>query len=1171
MNCILDSIRREREYSGIIETVEKQIKSKSPLPMLVTGMCEGARLSFYASLCEDVKKLTGHGILLVVADEKQALKVQNALCDSLVVLNYPYRDFIYHNITASHDFEHERLGVLSAVVSGEYDIITATPDALLQFTMPAMTYIDRTMTLEAGNDYSITELCDFLVLSGYVRVDMVSGKGQFSVRGSIVDIYPPRQKLPIRADFFGDTLDCIYVFDTLTQRRIGEVKKAEVTPAREIIASDDRRTALVDEISEQIKKCGKQQTKENLYAELAAVKSGEELHFSDKYISLIYPECECLLDYFTNKPVVVIEQYNAISDRLKSFEWHTRQSVSELLEEESISSKLCAYNKWTADFDFFCESNCSIMVDTFASGMTGKRLSGMFTIQTKQAASYGDNIELLREEMSDYLRANYNIVMLVENDVMAKNMMSMLSDDGISAAICTPEKCADGAVSIIPFNPFPGFELSVSKFAVITTFASTNSYSRSVVNKRRKAASKRSSKEKILSYADLSIGDYVVHVNHGIGQYLGLENLVIEGARKDFVKIKYAGSDMLYLPTDQLDMVSKYIGAHSDDGLLKLSKMGGKEWGKTKSRVKAAAREMAKELITLYAERMRREGFAFFPDDEYQREFEAAFEYEETDGQLLAVEEIKKDMEKAVPMDRLLCGDVGFGKTEVALRAAFKAICSSKQVAILVPTTILALQHYQTIVSRMRGFPVSCDMLSRFRTSKQISESLRKLRRGETDIIVGTHRLLSKDIEFKNLGLVIVDEEQRFGVAAKEKLKQISHNVDVLTLTATPIPRTLNMAMSGIRDMSVLEEARGDRLPVQTYVLEHDDLIIGEAIKKELRRGGQVFYLHNRVENIESTAARVLAMAGDDARVGVAHGKMDREQMSDVWKQMVEGEIDILVCTTIIETGVDVPNANTLIIEDADNMGLSQLHQIRGRVGRSSRRAYAYFTYPRGSSLTEIAEKRLMAIRDYTEFGSGFKIALRDLEIRGAGNLLGAEQHGHIDSIGYDMYMRLLNEAIIEEKGEAIKPKTECTVEISADAYIPEKYIASAIQRIDAYKKIASIENKADAKDVRDELCDRYGKVPKSVENLFMISMIRTLGSTLNFTKLKQLDSSLLIYPEKMDAAVWTSMIGDYKGRLLLNVSAKPYVSLRLKKGDDPLAEMYELLMKYTQNSNLNT
>ncbi len=1166
-NIIIDSIRREHEYTEIFKTMREQINKKKPLPLLVTGLSEGARVAFYVALASDMKKLYGKGFLLVVPDEKQAVKIINACTAlNLNVLNYPMRDFVFHNITASHEFEHERLSVLSAVISHNYDIIVTTPDAALQYTIPKDILIDAGLTIKKCSEYNMNKLIAFLDRSGYIRVDMVNGAGQYSVRGGIIDVFPPKCEYPVRAEFFGDDIEQLEIFDILTQRRIENIVSVEITPAREILLNFEKKDELKKVITAQVKKSTDNRIHEILCAELEAIEADTELNFIDKYISLVYPEKFCFLDYFDDVSIMITEEWNAVFDRLKSFEWHARQSLTELLEEGSLSSRFTDFNKWSVDYEKYAENRPSIIVDTFAAGMTGRHLSGIFNIASKQTVSYSDSIDLLREDLTNYLRSGYSVVLICENETMAKNLRSLLSDNGINVLITDGTSFQSGIPCVIFGKNIQGFELTASRFTVMTMYANSNYYSRSITALKHKTNIKRSVKEKIMSYADLNIGDYVVHANHGIGQYLGLQSLTVDGVIKDFVKIKYAGTDMLYLPTNQLDMVSKYIGAHSEDGILKLSRMGSAEWHKAKSRVKAAAKSMAKELIKLYAERMRLEGFSFYSDDEYQREFEDAFEFEETSGQLIAVEEIKKDMEKITPMDRLLCGDVGFGKTEVALRAAFKAVSSSKQVGILVPTTILALQHYQTLLSRMRGFPVNVDMLSRFRNSRQQQETIRRLRRGEIDIIVGTHRLLSKDIIFKDLGLVIIDEEQRFGVTHKEKLKLLAHNIDSLTLTATPIPRTLNMAMSGIRDMSILEEAPGDRIPVQTYVLEYDELIIADAIKKELRRGGQVFFLHNRIDTINQTASRIAQMV-PDAKIAVTHGKIDKEELSDIWHSLVIGEVDILITTTIIETGIDVPNANTLIIERADNLGLSQLHQIRGRVGRSSRRAYAYFTYPKGIALTEIAEKRLMAIRDYTEFGSGFKIALRDLEIRGAGNLLGAEQHGHIDTIGYDLYMKLLNEAILEEKGESLLRKSECSVDLSFDAYIPEKYIHVSTQRIDAYKKIAAIENDDDLNDIRDELTDRYGEMPKPVDNLLLISLIRAMGCFCNIAKIEQHDGSIIIRPELLNSSVWAAVAANFKGRLMLNVSAKPYISYRIKKGDQPLDFICEMFKKYIQIS----
>lgn len=1163
INLITNSIRKEREFNEILKTVSEQTRTKKSLPLILTGLSEGARFAFYAAFAEDVKKMYGRGFLMIVPDEKEALRLSNAFMDcEMLPMIYPLRDFVFHNITSSHEYEHERLSVLSAIINDKYDVIITTPDAALQYTIPRDTLETAVRHIKCGDMCNISELTEFLHFSGYARVEMVDGTGQYSIRGGIFDIFPPQNEYPVRIDFFGDEIEQIGIFDIMTQRRIENVTSIAITPAREILISNEKRDELKDIIKSQIKRAKDNNIRNVLANELESCNAKTEINFGDKYISVIYPEKSCLLDYFVDNPIMSVQEYNAVADRLTGYEWQMKQTIEELISNNSILSKYADYTKWKSDFDYHLDNSAGVIVDTFVSG-NSRKLSGLFNILTKQTVSYADNIELLLDDLSTYRINNYNIMIMCENETTAKSLQGILNDREIPALL-NSDKIKPSVPNIIWGKNLPGFELSVTHFTCLSTYANPNSLYRAVSTKK-KTSKKKSSQEKIMSYADLEIGDYIVHQNHGIGKYLGLQTLISDGIIKDYIKIHYAGTDMLYLPCNQLDAVSKYIGAKSEDGTVKLSKMGGVDWGKAKSRAKSAAKDMAKELIKLYAARMKREGFKFDEDDELQREFEGSFEYEETDAQLNAVIEIKSDMEKRQPMDRLLCGDVGFGKTEVALRAAFKAVNNSKQVAILVPTTILAMQHYQTMQSRMRGFPIKVDMISRFRTIKQQNEILRRLRRGEIDIIVGTHRLISNDVVFRDLGLIVVDEEQRFGVAHKEKLKQMTNStIDVLTLTATPIPRTLNMAMSGIRDMSVLEEAPSDRLPVQTYVLEYDDLIVAEALRKELRRGGQVFYLYNKIEDIDRVAARVHSMV-PDARIATAHGQMDKELLSDIWRDMVVGELDILISTTIIETGVDVPNANTLIIENADRMGLSQLHQIRGRVGRSSRRAYAYFTYPRGKVISEIATKRLTAIRDYTEFGSGFKVALRDLEIRGAGNLLGAEQHGHIESIGYDLYMKILNEAIFEERGDPIQTKIECVIEMKIEAYLPEKYINMTTQRIDMYKKIASIETVEDLRDITDELIDRYGNLPQSVINLLKISLIRSMGGTCDILRIEQNSNNILIYPDKIDVAVWTKIAGDsiYKGKILLNLSSKPYINFRLTKNDDMLESLIMLFKSY--------
>lgn len=1176
---ITDSLLFESETGEILKLLESR-RTESTHPLLVSGLSEGARAVFYAAVISKMRSKYPVPALIIVSDEKEGLKLFNALSElSLKPLNYPLRDFVFHNIISSREYEHERLKALSAFVSGDtpYDCVIATPDAAMQFTMPMHFLREGTLVIDRDERCELSELSEYLESNGYVRTEMVDGIGQYSIRGGIVDIYPPYAENPVRIELFDDEIDQMGFFDIMTQRRIENVSRVTITPSRELVCKGEKRKEIRAAIKAQLPKAKDDRVKSELSVELETIDSGLELPFIDKYISLVYPEHTTLADYAYDAamrcgikyPLIFVQESVACTERMKAYDFHISSEIESLLEKGEVSAKYADYSRHEDTYAAFLDKNGALLCNAFVSGVSGMKLAGMFGYHTKQTVSYADNHELLIEDLTSYAAGKFRTVLLCENEVTARSMIELLGEHGLQAIKQPDDKpygiltLPEGVTLIIPGFNLAGFELSDSRFALLSMFQNPNSYSRTILSHGRKAKHSRSSQEKIMSYNDLSIGDYVVHQNHGIGQYMGIEQLTVVGITKDYIKIKYAGSDLLYLPTDQLDMVSKYIGAHTDSGAVKLSKMGGSEWIKAKTKAKLAAKSMAKELIRLYAERQRREGYAFEPDDEFQREFEAAFQYDETDGQLQSISEIKADMESKVPMDRLLCGDVGFGKTEVAMRAAFKAVMSGKQVALLVPTTILAMQHYQTLLSRMRGFPVKIDTISRFRTPKQQAETLRKLRRGDVDIIVGTHRLVSNDVKFKDLGLVIVDEEQRFGVAQKEKLKQIAGNVDVLTLSATPIPRTLNMAMSGIRDMSVLDEAPGDRFPVQTFVMEYDELIITEAIKKELRRGGQVFFLHNTVDDIDGVALRI-SNAIPEARIATAHGQMDKEQLSDIWSGMVMGEIDILVSTTIIESGVDVPNANTLIIDHADRLGLSQLHQIRGRVGRSSRRAYAYFTYPANKSLSEIATKRLAAMREYTEFGSGFKIALRDLEIRGAGNILGSEQHGQLDSIGYDLYIKILNDAVLEEKGEAPQPKFESSVDLSMDAYLPEKYIKSESQRMDIYKKIAHIENPEDLDDLADELMDRFGEIPRQADTLMYVSLTRALCSTARIPKLEQKGQVITLIPETFDPMRFAEASAKVGMTLTYQMAGRGSVSWKMK-GSRPLYDITNLLKAYLE------
>ncbi len=1182
-HLLLNCIRRDPEYGQLLRTLRRDFIGK-PLPILASGLCEGAADLLLSAVLSDTGKERKSGPALILCpEEKDCLRLLSTLEHfGLRTAFYMNRDLTFYNITASHEYEHERLYVLSGLLDGAFDAVVTTPDAALSYTLPPSLLQEKRILLSDTDAIDPTALAKKLLEAGYTRADLVDSPGQFAIRGGIIDIYPPYGAFldadggktvgahPFRMELFGDEIDRMGLFEPDTQRLYSAVTSAVLVPARELLCNKDILEKIKSAVSSRLKKTADSRVKEELEKELfalkAAISSSASVHFLDKYISLIYPEKTNLLHYFTSRTLVAIRSTNAVEDRLKASRWHLDQTVVELLEGGTISSKYTDYAAAPTALALFLDGNVPLHIDSMAHRVSDKPLAGLFGFRTRQTVSYADNEILFLEDLYNYVQGGYRSVVLCENDVSLTSTQALLTDRGF--VLTDGEKLLSqdgrGCVTLLSKESLPGFELFSPKIAVLSVNPEGRTGSLAMSGKNPLRKKKKRNAKSILSYAELETGDFVVHETYGIGRYTGIETLTCEGITRDYVGIQYAGSDKLFLPVEKLDKVSKYIGAHADDGLVKLSKMGGEAWTKSKNRAKAAAKDMAKELIKLYAARMRLPGHAFPPDDRYQKDFEEAFQYEETESQLQAVNEIKGDMMRAVPMDRLLCGDVGYGKTEVALRAAYKAVMGGKQVAILVPTTLLALQHYQTILSRMRSFAVNVEMLSRFRNTKQQALSIRRVERGECDILVGTHRILSKDIKFHDLGLLIIDEEQRFGVAQKEKLKQIAEGVDVLSLSATPIPRTLNMAMGGIRDISILDEAPGDRLPIQTYVLEEDDLILEEAIRRELRRGGQVFYLHNTVETIDALAAK-WAAAIPEARITVAHGKMDKEDLERIWEEMLEGKIDILVCTTIIETGVDIPNANTLIVSNAHRLGLSQLHQIRGRIGRSSRRAYAYFTYPPFKAITEIAQKRLEAIREYAEFGAGFKIALRDMEIRGAGNLLGTQQHGHLDAIGYDLYIKLLNRAVLEEKGQLPAPEAECSISLSYDASIPDRYVPYPAQRMALYKKIALIATMQDLYDVTDELLDRYGELPRATENLLKIALIHTLGVRGGITAVRQTGNEIHIHPQKLDLDAWSEMTALFPGKLRMQGSGDMHLCLRVSKGDDVLDMIYKLFEKYTE------
>ena len=1155
---LLSVLRESREYKALTDALGAAKRQASPRPFAVTGLSEGASPLLLCALAGDTVA-SGERVLILFSSEKDAADTAALLgAQGISACHYPARDYNFNIATPSREWEHRRLSVLSRLLFTEEPMaICATAEAALQITVPPEELIHLSLNIDPARPVDLDRLCAVLGAGGYSRVELVEGSGQFTVRGGIVDIFPPADA-PLRIELFGDEIDRMGYFDPATQRFTETIDKPVlIPPAHEVVLTDDRRRLIDGACEKQLKVLAARNDADmhavqTLMQEQALVRGSADIGFADKYLPFIYPEADCLFDYFDG--ICVLNDSAAVRERAKAAEQLTLQSVADMAASGELYTKSSGlYINPFERVEKALGVMPGVLLDPFARSHPGMNVGAEFNFQTRHIPPYAGNTALMLEDLSGFVGGGYRCAVLCANETEAAGLARSLCESGCTAAVYKEGgeafwqegKNKKYPVALLYGEGVPGFELISSRFAWLNYSGTASGTSRFI--SRHRGKKHKSKTRSIMSYSDLETGDFVVHEAYGIGQFMGIETLTVDGSERDYVKIKYAGTDQLFLPVDQLDLVSKYIGAGAD-GTVKLSKMGGVDWNRAKSRASADAKEMAKELIELYARRRRAAGIAFPPDDDMSRQFASAFEYEETDSQLAAIEDIRRDMEAPYPMERMVCGDVGYGKTEVALRAAFKAVEGGKQVAILVPTTILAYQHYQTALSRFRGFPVTIDMLSRFRTKAQQAVSLRKLRRGETDIVIGTHRIISRDIEFHDLGLVIIDEEQRFGVAQKDRLKEIAIGADILTLTATPIPRTLNMAMGGIMDMSILDDVPGLRSPVQTYVMEHDDGIIAEAIRRELRRGGQVFYLNNDIEYLYTLSSK-LSREIPEARVAVAHGRMDKEELEDIWAALVRGEVDVLVCTTIIETGVDVPNANTLIIENADRFGLSQLHQIRGRVGRSSRRAYAYFTYPKMKQLTEVADKRLRAMKEYAAFGAGFKIALRDLEIRGAGNLLGAQQHGHMEAVGYDMYVKLLEEAVLEEKGEKKEKRADCAVVMKCDANLPKSYIRDSSQRMEMYKKIARIQCDDDFSDMIDELCDRFGEPPRAAMNLCRIALVRGLAISCGILRVEEREKDIFMSCPRPDLSAVSSLGEKYKGCVRVIPGNPAAMVLKKEKG----------------------
>lgn len=1150
MSCFSGMLASNAGFASLLRASEKNM-----LPAGVTGLSYLNKVHLIHSLCEESEARA----IIITGDEGEAVKIKedlNTLFASEDTLLYPARDFSLSSTAGqSREYEHLRLGVLGRMLEGDYKAVVCSIEAAMQFTIPPDVLLSRSFVIEQGMDISIEKAREILVNAGYSPCEMVEGSGQFAVRGGILDFYPPDAPNPIRAEFWGDSIDTMGYFEIVSQRRTENVDKIKITPSVEVLTGYGLKLAeKIEKLAASLRgKAVKARQALNRDAEM--LRSGLKPASTDKYIPLIYETPSTVLNY-ADDALLFVSDTAKVKERGNAAQTLLLEDIKDFLESGELCRGLDRFALTWAEMKDEYEQRGAIYLDTFARGSFDTPIKTLINMDGRTLAPWGGDYSLLKEDIVPALQSGWCVAVMAGTEKAAQALCEMLSEDGIPAAAYSeyPSSFLKKSVNVLSGGLSGGLEYPAEKFMLI-------SRGRASLLKPKQISRKKRSKEGFNSLDELHRGDYIVHSVHGIGIFDGITKLEVGGVTKDYIKIKYAKEDVLFVPVTQLDLVSKYVGPGEEGRAVKINKLGTQEWKKTRTRVRSAVKDMAKELIKLYAARQNAPGYAFMPDTDMQNDFERRFAYDETDDQLRSIYEIKHDMEKKCPMDRLLCGDVGFGKTEVALRAAFKCIAEGKQCAMLVPTTVLAFQHYQTIIKRFEGFPVEVEMISRFRTAKQQEQIIKGLKRGSIDMIVGTHRLISKDVEFKDLGLVIVDEEQRFGVAQKEKLKERFPNVDVLTLSATPIPRTLNMAMSGIRDMSMLEEAPQDRHPVQTYVIEHDMGIIAQALEKELRRGGQAYYLHNRVDTIERTAAKIQELL-PEARIGIAHGKMTEEALSTVWKNLLEGEIDILVCTTIIETGVDVPNANTLIVENADRLGLAQLHQIRGRVGRSARRASAYLTFTRGKELSDVATRRLTAIREYTEFGSGFKIAMRDLEIRGAGNILGAQQHGHMEAVGYDLYLKMLARAVSEEKGEVSdkEPEQECLIDIQIQAHIPDDYIESVPQRLAAYRRIADIRNPDDADDVVDEFIDRYGDPPPCVEGLIRVALLRNTAISQGIYEIGQKGDCVLLYSENIDMKKVSVLGKEMKGRILVGAGKKPYISVKSSEDMPPVEALAKAL-----------
>lgn len=1148
-NFLIDPLKNLSSYSKILEDIKEDIS-----PISTYGIIdENLSHIIYA-----IKEHTGRQTLLITYDELRGKK----LYEDIIGYGYenvslfPKREIMFYDVDASsYESSYERLKVMSELAVNKDMIIIVSLEALLDKVPTPLIFEKYTQKIDMETSIDLKSLVKNFIDAGYERVHMVEAVGQFSIRGGIIDFFPPNALNPYRVELFDTEVDSIRTFDFLTQRSIDMCDSVTIPPAKEIIIVDEYKDEILKNLEEDLKNSSaNKRGKEKFNKHIGLLKENTYMSYRDMIIPYIPKEfIGSIFDFLKEDALVILDETKRIEKKAKDLQYNFSIKFADLLEAGEVlpAHMHIEYDYWNIIPKI--KEKTILTNSTLLKGDASFRPKSIYNFSVKSMTKYHNKMEILKEDLDYYKYRGYKIIILMGSKERGIRLVETLEEFSVESTFVEDRstEIKSNQIFITKGNIQGGYEYPALKLMVL----SENEIFGVQKKSPRKKAKK--SKNKTITLSDLNIGNFVVHENHGIGRYEGIEQLDIQGVIKDYLTIRYKGEDKLYVPIDQMNLIQKYIGA--DSIKPKVNKLNSGEWKRTKTRARAAVEDMAQDLLDLYAKRENIQGYSFSKDSLWQREFEDLFPYEETEGQLNSVIEIKKDMESSRPMERLLCGDVGFGKTEVALRGAFKALTDGKQVAILVPTTILAQQHYNTMMERFKDFPINVAMLSRFRTPKEQKMSIEGLKRGYVDIVVGTHRLLSKDIAFKDLGLLIIDEEQRFGVKHKEKLKQLKENVDVLTLTATPIPRTLHMSLVGVRDMSVIDEPPEDRYPIQTYVVEYNEEMIRDAILKEINRGGQVYFVYNRVETIDRMASKLRELV-PEASFTVGHGQMGERELEKVMVDFFDKQQDVLVCTTIIETGLDIPNVNTIIIFDADKMGLSQLYQLRGRVGRSNRVAYGYFVYEKNKVLTEVAEKRLQSIKEFTEFGSGFKIAMRDLEIRGAGNLLGLQQHGHIESIGYDLYVKFLGESIRKLKGEVVEEVVDTAIDISVDGYIPSDFILDEEQKIEVYKKIATVEDLEDYRELIDELIDRFGDIPIEVENLMDISYIKSLASKNNINNISEVRGDIkleLVNTDSLSINLIDDLNTTYGRRISFDLSSTPYINF--KPREDLLKELIAL------------